>query len=224
MNRILAVLISIMSVSCNNEQQYTVTTIGDQTITLDGVASEKEWGEAPILSDFMNPWNKEVNPATSLILLKDSQFLYFYYDAKDEDIVLVPDFLKERDLEKEDRVEIFLSKDAAMDSYYGFEMDALGRVLAYEAKHYRKFNYDWDAPEGFQVKSRKSDGGYTVEGAIPLTFVQSLAKGNEVYFGAYRAEFSMKNDSLVKNWLAWVDPKTDKPDFHVPTSLGKLKW
>ncbi len=27
----------------------------------------------------------------------------------------------------------------------------------------------------------------------------------------------------IEAWMSWVDPKTEEPDFHVPTSLGWLE-
>jgi hypothetical protein len=27
----------------------------------------------------------------------------------------------------------------------------------------------------------------------------------------------------IQAWMAWVDPKTEEPDFHVPTSFGWLE-
>ncbi len=213
-----------MAAGCKEAEEYSVNLIEDGAIVLDGKAEEKEWKTAPSISSFMNPWNKDVNPETALMLLKDSEFLYFYFDAKDEEIVIHVDFSKERDVEKEDRVELFLSKDAKMSTYYCFETDALGRTLSYEANHYRKLRFDWDVPEGYRVKSRRYEGGYAIEGAIPLSFIISLANQKELYFGAYRAEFSMVNDSIVENWLTWINPNTPFPDFHVPATLGKLYW
>jgi hypothetical protein len=27
----------------------------------------------------------------------------------------------------------------------------------------------------------------------------------------------------LEEWMSWVDPKTPEPDFHVPSSLGRLE-
>jgi hypothetical protein len=27
----------------------------------------------------------------------------------------------------------------------------------------------------------------------------------------------------IEGWMSWVDPKTPEPDFHVPSSLGRLE-
>ncbi|HTN68027.1 MAG TPA: sugar-binding protein, partial [Dysgonamonadaceae bacterium] len=136
--------------------------------------------------------------------------------------VLEPNFSKDRDVEKEDRVELFFSKDKEMSEYYCFEIDAKGRVLSYSAKYYRSFNFDWDVPTGFKVAAKINSNGYSVEGSIPLEFIKNLNPNGELFFGAYRAEFSRQGNVKIENWLTWINPKTESPDFHVPSSLGKL--
>ena len=44
---------------------------------------------------------------------------------KNEEIVLVSDFSNKRDVERENRVELFFSKDPDMQDYYCFEIDAI---------------------------------------------------------------------------------------------------
>lgn len=224
MNRLIALFCSMLLWSCNDSKTYQITIISDHEIKLDGEEMEQVWQQAEEFSAFTNPWNSAVAPSTTLKLLKDSEFLYFYFAAEDNEIVINDDFLVERDVEKEDRVELFFSKDADMKQYYCFEIDALARTLSYGARHYRQMDFEWDVPVGYQVQAILDEDGYRVEGAIPLTFIDSLSTNNSVYFGAYRAEFSRKNGSLVENWLTWVNPKTPSPDFHVPSSLGKITW
>ncbi|MDR3233576.1 MAG: hypothetical protein LBT46_07950, partial [Planctomycetaceae bacterium] len=58
----------------------------------------------------------------------------------------------------------------------------------------------------------------------PLEFVKEFSHSdNPVYFGAYRAEFSRKDGKVIENWQTWITSQTVEPDFHVPSSLGKLK-
>jgi chondroitin AC lyase len=209
--------------ACSQKHEYRVGLVGDGTIGLDGVKDERAWSDAKEIKSFSNPWNKEISPETSLSMLRDGEYLYFFFDVGDEEIVTAPDFSQERDVEREDRVEIFLSKDKDMREYYCFEIDAMGRTLSYAASHYRQFNFDWEAPAGYKVAARTYPGGYSVEGAIPLVFLEELKNGKELFFGAYRAEFSLENNKLEENWLTWADPATASPDFHVPASLGRLR-
>jgi hypothetical protein len=217
------ILLLIILQGCKEApHSYTPVHINHERIEIDGRQEEKSWLDAVAITSFTNPWDKDVNPYTSLRMLKDDEHLYFYYEVADEEVILDPTFSKEDDVGKEDRVELFFSKDKDMQEYYCFEMDPKGRTLAYVAKHYRKVDFNWDAPEGFKIATREFSGGYAVEGLIPLGFLNPLVKDGAVYMGAYRAEFSKKEGGTLENWLTWVDPKTPKPDFHVPSSLGKL--
>ncbi len=208
---------------CVQQQEYHVKLVAAGAIEPDGVNDEKAWSGVKEISSFSNPWNKEVSPETSLSMVRDDEYLYFFFNVSDAEIVTHPVFSKERDVEKEDRVELFFSKDKDMREYYCLEIDSQGRTLSYAAQHYRKIDFDWEAPAGYKVSARARQGGYTVEGAIPLAFLDGLKKGEDIFFGAYRAEFSVKDNQLVENWLTWVDPATTEPDFHVPASLGKLR-
>ncbi|MDR3182666.1 MAG: DUF4838 domain-containing protein [Planctomycetaceae bacterium] len=208
--------------------EYNVITIGNNLITLDGEGSETVWNQAAVFS-FTNPWNKEHNPPTSLKLLQDSKYLYFCFDVQDGEIVLDTGFANEKDAIKEDRVELFFSKDNKMHDYNCLEIDPKGRILSYQAAYYRNIDFDWTPPADLKTAAKIRSDGYCVEGAVPLEFVKKFLiqetahSGHSVYFGAYRAEFSRKDGKIVENWQTWIDPQTVEPDFHVPSSLGKLK-
>lgn len=45
--------------------------------------------------------------------------------------------------------------------------------------------------------------------------------------GVYRAEFSTPEkdgDDPIMEWISWVDPKTEEPDFHVNSSFGEFRF
>ncbi len=221
----IAACLSFTVQAQSSHKVYQATPTTDGSIKIDGVKDEADWKKVKIIDEFVNPWNKEVNAKTELSLLYDSKYLYFFYETIDEDIVLVDDYKGETSIGKEDRVELFFSTDSELSLYYGFEIDPLGRVMDYSAKHYRKFDYKWNL-EGIITSGKILDNGYVVEGAIPLSFLREVAGNDcEIYFGAYRGEFS-KNEKgeTVENWLTIVDPQTPRPDFHVPTSFAKLRF
>ena len=68
--------------------------------------------------------------------------------------------------------------------------------------------------------------GYVVEGSIPHeTFkalgLPSLVAGERMQVGVFRAEFSRGGDGrIVEEWISWVRPGTEKPDFHVSSAFG----
>jgi chondroitin AC lyase len=221
--KIYSGLIGWILVGCApSELRYEVQSVGPGEIVLDGKNEEESWRGIKRIVNFENSWNRSISPATSLQLCRDGEMLYFYFDVADEEVLLENDFSTERDVEKEDRVELFLSKDSGMKEYYCFEIDAKGRALTYAASHYRKMDYDWEAPEGFEVRTTSHSEGYSVEGKIPLSFIRDLLSDGVLFLGAYRAEFSKDGAETVENWLTWVDPQTEAPDFHVPTSLGQV--
>lgn len=207
---------------CGNEQQYIVRIVPDGVINVDGDINEEVWTKAKKINSLINPWNKAVAPMTTFSMLRDARFVYFYFDAKDDDLVVKADFRDERDVEAEDRVELFFSKDSDMKAYYGFEMDPQGKTLSYRANYYRQFDYNWEPPDGFKTEAHMYDGGYIVEGMIPVEFLRGLSETNVILGGIYRGEFSKKDTSIIENWMTWVNPKTPIPDFHVPASLGKI--
>lgn len=223
MRKLFVILFAITLQGCNSHSQYKVNIIPDSLIRVDAQDTEEAWSHATRITSFTNPWNKEVSPETSLSILKDTKYLYFYFNIKDNEILVEPNFSTERDIEKEDRAELFFSKKSDMSEYYCFEMDAKGRVLSYAAQYYRQFNFNWEPPEGFSIATDRNSHGYTIEGSIPLKFILNLSGSNSIYFGAYRTEFSRRNSFTIENWLTWIDPKTAVPDFHVPNSLGILK-
>ena len=216
------ILSAIVLQACSTRCEYAVNAIQDGLIRIDGERNENIWSNAVSITSFKNPWNREVSPATSFSMLKDNNHLYFCFDVKDNEILLEPAVSNERDIEKEDRVELFFSKDKEMKEYYCIEMDPGGRTLSYAAGYYRQFNFNWEPPAGFQVAAQVYTGGYTVEGSVPIAFIQSLCANNRLYLGVYRAEFSKKDTTVVENWLTWIDPQTSFPDFHVPATLGVL--
>jgi hypothetical protein len=152
----------------------------------------------------------------------------------------------------EDRAEFFLSRDAVMSDYFGFEIDPRGRVLEYRASYYRRFDRKWRC-KGLEAAATMGQAGnvsyYVVEGRIALaTLVEMgfprLKPGERILGGLYRAEFShdrsgkpvVQKETIhnhgrkppegpppIEEWMSWVDPKTPEADFHVPSSLGWLE-
>ena len=217
----LAALAGILT-CCRHGMLYQVVVhTGDNLVAIDGANDDEAWQGTQQIA-LANPWG-ELSPKTTLTLIADSRNLYFFFDVEDDEILLKPEYATERDAEKEDRVELFFSKDKKMNDYYCLEIDAAGRILSYSASHYRNFDFEWEPPAGFHVACRIRHDGYSVEGCIPMDFIQTFAqKNNQIYFGAYRAEFSEKDGQIIENWQTWVNPSTPEPDFHVPTSLGAI--
>ena len=124
-----------------------------------------------------------------------------------------------------DRAEIFFSKDEKLSTYFCAEIDPQAKVLDYEAHFYRDFNFEWDFKQ-LIVASQLENDGYVVEGALPIEWLKSsqlLSDDGEMFIGLYRANaIEPENDESIV-WCSWIVPDSKDPDFHIPSSLGKLR-
>ena len=183
-----------------------------------------DWNQAVHLTDFTFPWESTPAPETCFRAMWDDENLIFRFDCVDEDLVLGEGKnLKDRVLGS-DRVEIFFAPDLSLDPYYAFEISPLGEILAYRARHYRQYDWEWTCPE-LEVKASIDGKNYQVQGALPMAVLRDLnilkPGATEFYAGVFRAEFSHKPDgSIHHGWMPWVNPKTERPDFHVPSAFG----
>jgi len=231
-----------------SDQTYEARPASGMPIEIDGRADETAWAAAKPLSSFSLPWNPEPPPKTEFRALHDASFLYFTFDMDDADIVSVDNFSDEADAVLEDRAELYFAADDQMARYVCIEVDSRGRVFDYAASYYRKFDPSWKLDGLATAASPRSDG-YVVEGRIPLKTLARLGfpifrPGARIRCGIFRAEFSHDRNAKaspakpsihnlgrpthgpppIERWMTWIDPKTTEPDFHVPTSLGWLKF
>ena len=181
-------------------------------------AEQAEW-----LTDFSFPWLDRKSPGTKFRAWHGNDIFYFQFQAEDDDIVLDE---SEDDQDKvlgSDRVELFFSPSPNLSpAYYGFEMDPRGMVYAYRAEFHRKFDPSWSLPE-LDVCAGLDETGYKLKGSIPMEKLRELncLRGNEMITGVFRGEFSHRGDGNVQqDWISWIDPKTESPDFHIPETFG----
>jgi hypothetical protein len=189
------------------------------------------WGRAEVLSDFSFPWTEAEAPQTLFRALWDEVFFYFRYEVVDLDLVLGGGGSAMDKVIGSDRVEIFFSTGLELDPYYGLEIDPRGEVLAYKGKYHRIMDWDWECP-GLQVWPEETGSGYHVEGVIPMETFRSLGclhsglAGDFLLAGLFRAEFSHGADgkAVDEDWISWIDPGGETPDFHVPSAFGVLNF
>lgn len=188
------------------------------------------WNKADLLTDFCLPWNSEIlPPRTEFKGLWDGERFGFHFDVTDHDIVIGEgDSPGSRALES-DRVELFWARDGHLDPYWGFEMNPNGDVLAYEGRYHRQMNWDWQCPD-WQVVAELRPDGYRVAGSVSIEVLrewgvwrETSQGGGETMTGVYRGEFSRGPGLTVRrDWISWVHPETEIPDFHVPASFGRF--
>jgi len=177
-----------------------------------------------LLDDFSLPWVEADCPRTEFRAVWNEDKMCFRFDVEDEDIVLNQSSDKDIAVLGSDRVELFFAAETELKKhYYGAEMDPRGWTYDYRAKLYRQIDDDWEFPSLITTGVVNSKG-YSLEGSIELNVLRALGllnNGNMIT-GVYRAEFSHGTDSIVENWMPWVDPGTEAPDFHVPSSFGNF--
>lgn len=152
---------------------------------------------------------------------KDDSDYVFSFSVSDETPCSLLHTNSKRDLEREDRVELYLSPTADLSApYYCAEIDPLGRVLDYRATYYRDFDYSW----GFATLRTihvQTATGYQIDCRISRTELDSLGITNaNFHIGIFRADL----DEAGK-LVAWgsMTPMNDPPDFHQPCMFSKIK-
>ena len=218
-------LIVLCSLNCNMKKTptYFVKHQSGNEFALNADPDKVFWKNANELTDFNFPWQQKKAPHTAFKALHDSSNLYFIFEVEDADIVLAENYSEKTDVVKEDRVELFFSPTLDIAEYYCLEMDPQGRVYDYKAFYYRDFYKDWTWP-GLQVQGKITENGYILEGLIPLESFEKLGMepAEGIITGIYRAEFSQSKEGINQKLIISIDILTEKPDFHVPTSFGKL--
>jgi hypothetical protein len=231
-----------------SDQTYPVRWLPGAKIVLDGRADEPAWKDAAEDKRFTFPWKRAVAPDTAFRALCDGTNLFFSFRVQDADVVVLGKLRDKADEVFEDRVEVYLSRDDQMRTYFCFEIDSRGRVFDYRGAFYRHLEPSWKF-EGLEAKASLLPKGYEIEGRVPLRSLTALGfpavrPGARLRCGLYRAEFSHDRSGRpveqkaslhnlgrqpeglppIEEWISWVDPKTREPDFHVPASLGWLEF
>ncbi|MEA1951509.1 MAG: carbohydrate-binding family 9-like protein [Planctomycetota bacterium] len=211
-----------------SDKVYEIAYVPDAKIEIDGKLDETAWEKANMLDDFSFPWKDAEAPATNFRAIVNDRNLYFSYRVWDEDIVLVEPYKQKNDSEGEDRVEIVVSCDRELKRYFAAEIDPHGRVLDFQSKYHRQFDFSWGWPT-LETAGSITDDGYIVEGSIPLETLKSLGlgsllSGDDLIIGLFRAEFSHgPNGKTIEDWISWVRPQVTEPDFHVPSGFGTAR-
>ncbi|MEM7367268.1 MAG: carbohydrate-binding family 9-like protein [Bacteroidota bacterium] len=210
------------------QEVYRVNKI-NSPIELTGKGDDPKWEQAESLTDFVYPWNADMAPSTEFRAVWDQTAIYFLYIAQDSEIIIKEGSEnKEMDVVHSDRVEIFFKADDEMNPYYSLEMDAVGRLFDSEGRMYRQIDAEWDWPEGhITLASWKNKKEYRLEGTITLESLRKLGlykDDHKLKAGLYRGEYTSQPNRKPKvQWISWVRPNSDKPDFHIPSSFGILR-
>ena len=215
----------ILTLYPGNMKSYEVR-YATQPLSITGTGDDQRWSQAPVMTDFSAPWNEGPVPHTQFQALCDEDNFYFLFQAADENIIAPGDPDDKRGVLPSDRVEIFFKSNSAMDPYYCLEMDPRGRVLDYIARYYRNVDFDWEWPDqDLIVMASQSEDRYVVEGRITLKSLREMGilKDNRIKAGLFRGDFyPVEGKENEVNWISWVRPDSEKPDFHIPSAFGEM--
>lgn len=214
-NLIVAITLSL---SACNVSSDTINILFIDTSAPD--YSMKE--QCVLITGLKNYWaNRSDN--TNIYAFHNGDTLYFFINCPDDDIFITKGS-SERSVDFSDRAEIFLSKDKEMKEYFCFEIDPDGKVMDYKASHYRNFDFEWDCQE-IITDASITDTGYCVTASFPLEWLRReglMAENGDMLVGLYRADF-IKGTEADIDWYSWRKPKSSEPDFHIPSSLGRVR-
>jgi len=181
--------------------------------------------EGELLDDFCFPWIERQCPRTEFRAVHDGERLHFRFEVDDVDLVLGDSSDPGQAALGSDRVELFFAAEPELDRpYYGAEMDPAVRVYDYRARFHRRFDDAWSF-ESLQFQSEIRRGSYVVRGSFAMAELVSLGclRDGTMVTGVYRAEFShAPGGGIVEDWISWIDPGINTPDFHVPGSFGRF--
>ena len=176
-------------------------------IRVDGHLDEAPWRRAPLVSRFVIAGAPMRTPQpTRAWLAWSADALCFAFNVRDAALVTKPASANERDVDPQDRVEIFLWSGRARDGYHCIEVSASGAVHDYTARFYRRFDDAW-SPAGLRTAVRRTPSGYAVEGMIPRTAMEAmgfhLRPGETLRCGLFRADFRPDAPDAPA-WITWV--------------------
>ncbi|WP_233588599.1 MULTISPECIES: sugar-binding protein [unclassified Flavobacterium] len=205
-------------------KEYDVHLIENKDLTVSGKGDDIAWAEAQILTDFCSPWNTKKVTETTFKALWNRDKLFFNFTVLDTEIHIEKQDESFESIGISDRVELFFRTDNGLNPYYCLEIDTSGRIMDFIAYPNKNFDFSWNWPKNdLVVKSSVQANTFMVEGSISIESLKSLnlIKNNIIETGVFRAKYSKaQNECYEPNWITWVNPNTETPNFHIASSFG----
>ena len=207
-------------------KNYNVNCIERDTLILTGKGADPLWRKAELLTDFISPWDNEKIEKIEFKALWDTKNIFFCFTVFDKVIHIDKTNNSLESVGNSDRVELFFRTSALLSPYYCLEIDPTPRIMDFMAYPNKNFNFDWNWPKNdLTVKSHINSNKFTVEIAISLPSLKklNLIRDNKIEAGIFRAKYKEQENSIFEpTWISWVNPETEGPNFHTPTSFGLL--
>jgi hypothetical protein len=208
-------------------KNYTVNLIKKNALILKGTGDDSLWNTAEVLDDFISPWDNKAFDKTEFKALWDMENIFFCFTIYDNNIHIDNHDNSFVSIGNSDRVELFFRKNALLNPYYCLEIDPKKRVMDFIAYPDKKFDFEWNWPKNdIKIESHISNNKFTIEIAISIASLSSLdlIKDHKIEVGIFRAKYIEKENSVFEPiWISWVNPNTEQPNFHTPSSFGTLQ-
>lgn len=207
-------------------KNYEVNSVPKNELIISGKGDSHLWNKAIVLDDFISPWDSKSPNRIEFKVLWDFEQLFFCFTVYDTEIHIEKKDNSNDSIGNSDRVELFFRPDNTLNPYYCLEIDATARVMDFIAYPDKNFNFDWSWPKNdLLVKSSINKDCFVVEGAIRIASLKqfNLINNNQIEAGVFRAKYAKgDNGSYEPTWITWVNPVTETPNFHIPSSFGIL--
>jgi hypothetical protein len=207
-------------------KEYEVNLIKEKQLTISGKGDDIVWDSAQILTDFCSPWSNEKKSKIIFKALWDREKLFFNFTVFDTTIHIEKKEDSFESIGNSDRVELFFRTNDALNPYYCLEIDTTGRIMDFIAYPNKNFDFNWNWPKNdLIVKSSVNADSFIVEGSISIESLKSfnLVKNNRIETGVFRAKYiKTQSECFEPNWITWVNPNTETPNFHISSSFGNF--
>lgn len=188
--------------------------ISDKKLTLDEAMSDAVLEKIRPADKFYKLGSADIDDRTKIRQFMDSENLYIVaecLEVKGKDFIKNKAKTNDSGVWDDDSLEIFLMPDREAKHYYHFAMNS-DNVKYDSAAEYQstllRYNHDkdWDAP--FKSQTKKLDGKWIAEVAIPLSWLNSLRNGSAIGI------------NFCRNGASWSPLEKS---FHEPDRFGLLK-
>ena len=207
-------------------KNYNVNCIEKDILIITGKGDNPLWNKAALLIDFISPWDNKKPNKIEFKAMWDTKNLFFCFTVYDKLVHIDKKDDSIDSIGNSDRVELFFRTSASLDPYYCLEIDPTPRIMDFKAYPNKNFNFEWNWPKNdLIVKSQINCNKFTIEIAISIKSLMSLnlIKENKIEVGIFRAKYNeLENLIFEPTWISWVNPNSESPNFHTPTSFGVL--
>jgi uncharacterized protein (DUF362 family) len=199
-------------------------SLGADTITLDGLATDPAWARARPVSWDTDYAGNASGIVTRVRFLHGPTGLFALWEL--EGAGLHTDRSRPTDvprdkLYQEDCVELFFTPDPARPHhYFETEVGPFGHFLDVEVdRDAHTSSTKWSSHVAVATTQDAAAHRATIEAQLrsPEYLPPSVVAGARLPVGLYRME-----GASPRHFLAWSPPRTEKPDFHVPDAFGTL--